>query len=98
MAPGSTVDAEELTSLEAEIRAAEPEFLANLERLVNTDCGSYTPAGVDEIGRFVAGFLESAGAAVETRPDPAGRLGATVVGTWAGDRATAGGPRLLLIG
>src|SRR5262249_53769066 len=27
-----------------------------------------------------------------------GRLGATVIGTWDGDRGTAGGPRLLLIG
>ncbi|HEY8438934.1 MAG TPA: hypothetical protein VIK65_10015, partial [Candidatus Limnocylindrales bacterium] len=98
MAPGSAVEADELATVEAEIRAVEPEFLADLERLVNTDCGSYTPAGVDEIGRFVAGFLESAGAAIETRPDPAGRLGATVIGTWAGDRATPGGPRLLLIG
>jgi glutamate carboxypeptidase len=97
-APGDTVDAEELTGIEAAVRAVEPDFLADLERLVNTDCGSYTPAGVDEIGRFVAGFLASAGAAVETRPDPAGRLGATVIGTWAGDRGTPGGPRLLLIG
>ena len=64
----------------------QPAYLADLERLVNIDCGSYTPAGVDEVGRFVAAFLEAAGAAVETRPDPAGRLGATVIGTWAADR------------
>ena len=40
------------------IRAAEPAYLADLARLVNIDCGSYTPAGVDEVGRFVAGFLD----------------------------------------
>lgn len=65
---------------------------------MDTDCGSYTPAGVDEIGRFVASFMVRHGARVEVRPDPAGRLGATVVGTWDGERGTTGGPRVLLIG
>jgi glutamate carboxypeptidase len=96
--PGSGVAEDELTSLTSAIAAAEPAYLADLERLVNTDCGSYTPDGVDRIGAFVADFLRGAGAQVETRPDPEGRLGATVIGTWSGDRATAGGPRLLLIG
>jgi glutamate carboxypeptidase len=92
----SGVTTAELTALESAIRSAEPAYLADLERLVNIDCGSYTPAGVDEIGRFVAGFLASLGAAVEARPDPSGRLGATIIGTWAGDPGS--GPRLLLIG
>jgi glutamate carboxypeptidase len=94
-APGSGVDDAELTSIDAAIRAAEPAFLVDLERLVNVDCGSYTPEGVDEIGRFVAGFLSDIGADVETRPDPAGRLGATIVGTL---RGAARGPRVVLIG
>src|SRR5580765_7641696 len=96
--PGAGVAADELAALEAAVRASEPDYLADLERLVNTDCGSYTPAGVDRIGDFVAGFLQGAGARVERRPDPGGRLGATVIGTWDGDRGTPGGPRLLLIG
>ncbi len=96
--PGGGVGAGELTSLEAAIRADEPAYLRDLERLVNIDCGSYTPAGVDEVGAFVGDFMAAAGASVERRPDPAGRLGATVIGTWDGDRGTAGGPRLLLIG
>jgi glutamate carboxypeptidase len=96
--PGSGVADAELTSLTSAIAAAESAYLADLERLVNTDCGSYTPEGVDRIGAFVADFLRRAGASVETRPDPEGRLGATVIGTWSGERATAGGPRLLLIG
>jgi glutamate carboxypeptidase len=96
--PGSGVADAELTSLTSAIAAAESAYLADLERLVNTDCGSYTPEGVDRIGAFVADFLRHAGASVETRPDPEGRLGATVIGTWSGERATAGGPRLLLIG
>lgn len=94
--PGSGVAPDELTALEAAVRAAEPEYLAQLERLVTVDCGSYTPAGVDEVGRFVASFLDELGASVEVRPDPAGRLGATVVGTIAG--GDAAGPRILLIG
>jgi glutamate carboxypeptidase len=96
--PGSGVGAAELAALETAVRDAEPAFLADLERLVNTDCGSYTPAGVDEIGTFVSAFMEGSGARVERRPDPEGRLGATVIGTWSGDRGTPGGPRLLLVG
>ncbi|MFL5675442.1 MAG: M20 family metallopeptidase [Chloroflexota bacterium] len=85
----------ELDALRTVIAADLPAYLADLERLVNIDCGSYTPAGVDTVGRWVAGFLSELGAEVETRPDPSGRLGATVVATFAG---RAGGPRALLIG
>jgi glutamate carboxypeptidase len=94
--PGRGIPDEELAALEAAVRDAEPAFLADLERLVNTDCGSYTPAGVDEIGRFVAGFLAEIGAAVEARPDPERRLGSTIIGTLTG--TPGAGPRLLLIG
>jgi glutamate carboxypeptidase len=85
----------ELERLRAGIAADLPEYLANLERLVNIDCGSYTRAGVNEVGRWTGEFLEALGAAVEYRPDPAGRLGDTVVATFAGQ---AGGARALLIG
>jgi glutamate carboxypeptidase len=94
-APGSGVSDADLASLDAAIRADEPAFLADFERLVNVDCGSYTPDGVDEIGRFVAGFLAAIGADVEARPDPSGRFGSTIVGRL---RGTAGGPRVVLIG
>jgi glutamate carboxypeptidase len=97
-APGSGVSDAELTALRDAVAAAEPAFLEGLARLVNTDCGSYTPDGVDEVGRFVAAFMAESGAGVEVRPDPAGRLGATVIGTWDGARGTPGGPRILLIG
>ena len=97
-APGGAVAEADLTALEQAVRDAEPAFLADLERLVNIDCGSYTPAGVDEVGRFVAAFMTAAGAAVEVRPDPGATRGATVIGTWRGERGTAGGPRILLIG
>jgi glutamate carboxypeptidase len=95
--PGAIAD-DELAEIRAAIAGDEAVFLSDLERLVNIDCGSYTPEGVDRVGEFVATFLAAAGAEVERRPDPAGRLGATVIGTWAGDRTTPGAPRLLLIG
>ena len=73
-----------------------PTFLADLERLSNIDCGSYTPTGVNEVATWVAADLESMGATVERRPDPAGRLGDTVIGTFHGEPGA--GPRVLLIG
>jgi glutamate carboxypeptidase len=87
--------AAELDALRAAIGADLPVFLADLEHLVNIDCGSYTRDGVNEVGRWVAAFLAELGATVEARPDPAGRLGDTIVGTFEG---RPGGPRALLIG
>ncbi|MGZ9231193.1 MAG: M20 family metallopeptidase [Candidatus Limnocylindrales bacterium] len=84
-----------LDRLRARLTADLPAYLADLERLVNTDCGSYTPGGVNEIGRWVGAFLGRLGATIETRPDPAGRLGDTVIATFEG---AAGAPRVLLIG
>ena len=83
-------DDAELSALRASIDARLPAFLVDLERLVNVDCGSYTPAGVDEIGRWAGAFLEGIGADVEYRADPAGRHGSTVVGVLNG---RARGPR-----
>jgi glutamate carboxypeptidase len=76
------------------VRDRYPRFLAELEALVNIDCGSYTPAGVNRVADAVIGSLEELGARVE-RIHPADRqdLGDLVIGRIAGD-----GPRLLLIG
>jgi glutamate carboxypeptidase len=71
--------------------------MAELEALVNIDCGSYTPAGVNRVADLVQGSLAELGAAVERIPhepdngEP--QLGDLVVGALPGD-----GPRLLLIG
>jgi glutamate carboxypeptidase len=97
-APGAAVGDDELGAIEAAVRADEAAYLADLERLVNIDCGSYTPVGVDLVGQFVASFMTSIGATVQLVPDPAGRLGQTVIGTWDGPHGTPGGPRVLLIG
>jgi glutamate carboxypeptidase len=93
--PLPTPSATELDALRAAIAADLPAYLEDLAELVNIDCGSYTPAGVDQVGRWVAAFLTELGAAVETRPDPDGRYGSTVVGTFDGQ---AGGARAILIG
>jgi glutamate carboxypeptidase len=85
----------ELDGLRSAIEADLPAYLDDLARLVNIDCGSYTPGGVDEVGRWVARFFADLGAEVETRPDPDGRFGSTVVSSF---RGTAGGARALLIG
>jgi len=90
-----TPSSAELDGLRAAIAADLPDYLANLERLVNIDCGSYTKAGVNEVGRWTGDFLSDLGAAVEYRPDPTGRLGDTVVATFVGQ---PGGARVLLIG
>jgi glutamate carboxypeptidase len=71
------------------------QYLDDLEHLVNIDCGSYTPDGVNEVARWVASFLSELGADIDLRPDPEGRFGNTVVGTFHGARQ---GPRVLLIG
>jgi glutamate carboxypeptidase len=92
--PGAGVATDELATLEATIAADRDDFIADLARLVNTDCGSYTKTGVDTVGAWTADFLRGQGASVEIRRHES--LGDTVVATFEG-RAGAG-PRLLLIG
>lgn len=74
------------------------DFVAELERMVNVDCGSYSPTGVNEIADRCQARLEAAGWSVERRPHPPGpgepQLGDLVIGTLAG----GGGPAILLVG
>jgi len=87
----------ELDALRRIIDARLPRFMADLETMVNIDCGSYTPAGVNRIADLVATALEDLGARVERIPhepaDGAPALGDLVIGRLRGD-----GPRVLLIG
>ena len=96
MTPGTDVESAELEKLRATVDAGLPAFLADLERLCSIDCGSYTRTGVNEVADWVAADLASMGASVERRPDPNGRFGDTVIGTFTG--RPGAGPRLLLIG
>ncbi len=88
--------ASELDQLHASVSAAEPRFVAELEALCSIDCGSYSPAGVNEVGDWVGAAFTALGGTVDRRPDPEGRLGDTVIGTFEG--RPGAGPRLLLIG
>ena len=85
----------ELAALRARLAAAEPALLADLERLVNLDCGSHTRDGVNEVATWTTAFLERIGGDVIRHPDPDGVLGDTVEAVFHGE---AGGPRALLVG
>ena len=94
-APTAAPSTPELERLRAAVAAEFPAYLADLQQLINVDCGSYTRDGVNQVGRWTGEFLAGLGASIETRPDPAGRLGDTVIATFAGP---PGAPRVLLIG
>ena len=83
--------------LSAAVAARLPRFSYELAALVNIDCGSYTPQGVNQVADHVAGWLSELGAAVERIPHrPAegeAPLGDLLIG-----RIPGTGPRLLLIG
>jgi glutamate carboxypeptidase len=84
-------------SLLEAVEARLSRYLAELEALVNIDCGSFTPAGVNRVADLVAAALEELGSTVERIPHaPAAderQLGDLIVGHLPGD-----GPRRLLIG
>jgi glutamate carboxypeptidase len=85
------------SGLQAAVAARHERFLTELEALVNVDCGSYTPDGVNRVADAVAASLTQLGATIERvahQPEGAQpRLGDLVIGRLAGV-----GPRLLLIG
>jgi glutamate carboxypeptidase len=78
-------------NLARNVEAQLPRYLAELEELVNIDCGSYTPEGVNRVADFCTDALGALGATVERLPSDG--LGDLVIGRLGGD-----GPRLLLIG
>jgi len=82
----------ELADLRDAVAGFEAAFLADLEHLVNIDCGSYTKAGVDTVGGWLGDRLRSLGASVEVRPHDV--FGDTVIGTFQG---TADGPVVLCL-
>jgi len=90
------VTAAELQALEHAVADAESDYLADLERLCRIDCGSYSPRGVNKVATWVEEEMGRLGAEVDRRPDPDGRYGDTVIGTWRG--SPGAGPRVLLIG
>jgi glutamate carboxypeptidase len=87
----------DLAALRRSVEARLPRFLGQLETLVNIDCGSYTPDGVNRVADVVSDALRELGADVERRAHQpeAGRdrIGDLVIGRIEGD-----GPPVLLIG
>ena len=87
----------DLNALRRSAEEAHPLYLRELAELVNIDCGSYTPNGVNRVADAVSAAMETLGFDVERiahQPrtgDP--QLGDVLVG-----RSPGEGPRLLLIG
>jgi glutamate carboxypeptidase len=73
-------------------------FVAELERMVNVDCGSFSVSGVNEIADLCEARMRDRGFEVDRRPhapaDGEPQLGDLVIGTIEG----AGGPNVLLVG
>ena len=73
-------------------------FVTDLEQMVNVDCGSYSPAGVNRIADLCQARFLANGWEVERRvhrPDAGeAQLGDLVIGTLRG----AGGPNVMLVG
>lgn len=85
------------TALRRIVQARLPRLLDDLETLVNIDCGSYTPEGVDRVADHVAAALAELGADVE-RTAHAPERGRPRIGDLVVARLPGDGPRLLLIG
>src|SRR5688500_14583064 len=96
MAVSILIGMPDLTALRRIVDARHPRFLAELETLVNVDCGSYTFEGVNRVADFVVASLAELGAEVQRiphEPTDGSQLGDLVIGRFEGK-----GPRLLLIG
>jgi len=80
------------------VAARADEFMASLEAMVNVDCGSYTPSGVNRIADLCERRFRDHGWEVDRRAhvpvEDEPQLGDLVIGTLRG----AGGPKILLIG
>ena len=89
------MDARTLRDLAAE---RYDDFVASLRRMVDIDCGSYTPSGVNAIADLCETRLRADGWDVDRRrhvpADGEPQLGDLVIGTVRG----AGGPDVLLVG
>lgn len=86
-------DPDSLVRLRAEVERRLPDFLADLEAIVNIESGSYTKAGVDQVGEWMAERLSALGATIERHPNA--ELGDTVVATFTRHEP---GPTLMLVG
>jgi glutamate carboxypeptidase len=88
----------DMASLRGAVAAANDDYLALLESMVNVDCGSYTPAGVGRIADMLQERLAGAGWEVDRRAHAPGpgepQLGDLLIGRLAGEGPT----RVLMVG
>ena len=85
----------DVQTLRDRAQARSSEFLEELETMVNIDCGSYSPSGVNRIADLCERRFLDNGWEVDRRPhDGEPRLGDLLIGTLRG----AGGPNVLLVG
>jgi glutamate carboxypeptidase len=88
----------DVRTIRERVAANQPSYLAALESMVNVDCGSYTPEGVDRIADLCEERFRSRAWEVERRAhvpvDGEHRIGDLVIGRLRG----TGGPRVLLVG
>jgi glutamate carboxypeptidase len=88
----------DIDRLREAVAAREAAFLEELAAMVNIDCGSYSPAGVNRIVDRCEERFRTFGWEVDRRPhrpaDGEPQLGDLLIGTLRG----AGGPRVLLVG
>jgi glutamate carboxypeptidase len=88
----------DLPTIERTAASRYEEYVAVLERMVDVDCGSYTPDGVNEIADLCETRFTDHGWTVERRAHEPGegerQLGDLVIGRLEG----SGGPRILLVG
>ena len=87
----SPTDIDRLSAMTAEL----PAYLADLQRLVDIDCGSYTKVGVDEVGRWVAAALRGPGCRC---PGAAQRGTRRYARGYLGCGPGPAGPALLMVG
>jgi glutamate carboxypeptidase len=98
--PGGThiLRAVDLLAIRSLVAAGFDAFVDDLRTMVDIDCGSYTPVGVNRIADLCEQRFRGGGWTVERTPHEPGegeaQLGDLVVGRLDG----AGGPRILLVG
>src|SRR5919106_2576710 len=83
---------------EHKIERRRDEFLDSLREMVNIDCGSFSPAGVNRIADLCAHRFSAGGWEIERRPHEPGegedQLGDLLIGRLSG----LGGPNVMLLG
>jgi glutamate carboxypeptidase len=86
------------SAIERAVRRRFDDYLEALRAMVDVDCGTFTPEGVNAVATMCEERFRAAGWEVERRPhEPAAgepRLGDVIIGRLSGE----GGPRVLMLG